>query len=64
MDLSELLLEENALTGVSPQEVCDLRSRNLRLYSVDCPSTDDGGVICPIPDCCSFCRRADRQVGG
>jgi Leucine-rich repeat (LRR) protein len=57
--LESLSLDKNSLVGRSPREVCDLRLRELNLYVTDCPSRGGVGVVCPIPDCCSFCRRGD-----
>jgi hypothetical protein len=58
--LEDLSLEKNLIVGKAPPEVCALREKELNMFVTDCPSTRrEAGVLCPIPDCCSFCRRSD-----
>ena len=61
LSLEALLLEQNELTGETPQSVCDLRSVALSLFVTDCPTASGSGVVCPVPDCCTFCRRGDSN---
>lgn len=59
--LENLSLESNSLTGSAPQDVCILRNLELNLFVTDCP-TKGQGVVCPLNDCCTFCRRSEVKV--
>jgi Leucine-rich repeat (LRR) protein len=59
--LEDLSLDKNDFTAESPQEVCDLRLRELNLFVTDCPSRGGNGVVCAVPECCTFCRRGDSS---
>jgi len=53
--LKDLSLETNLLTGSAPDEVCQLRQKELQLFVTDCPGTGGSGIQCDIGDCCTFC---------
>jgi hypothetical protein len=57
--LENLALEFNDLTGDVPSSVCELRSKMLTVFSTDC-QYGPYGVNCPVPNCCSFCRRSQK----
>jgi Leucine-rich repeat (LRR) protein len=59
--LEDLNLDKNDLSSRAPEEVCDLRLRELNLFVTDCPSRGGAGVVCPVPQCCTFCRRGDSS---
>jgi hypothetical protein len=59
--LENLALDANTLTGTAPQEVCALRNFLLDVFVADCPFGETVGVNCPIPTCCTFCRRSEHQ---
>ena len=59
--LEVMKLDTNLITGSVPQEVCDLRQVNLDVLVTDCPNNDGRGVVCPIPDCCTFCSRRGQD---
>ena len=59
IDAETLTLDGNQLRTRVPDSVCELRSRELQEFVVDCPvraEEDILGVICGIPTCCSACR--------
>lgn len=59
--LENLVLDKNGITGHTPEEVCKLRDLLLDTFVTDCPARGDAGVVCPIPDCCTFCRRGESS---
>jgi hypothetical protein len=58
--LTNLALDKTTLTGTAPTELCALRNNLLAVFSTDCP-TGSVGVKCPVPSCCTFCRRSKYQ---
>jgi hypothetical protein len=52
--LDTLTLQNNALTGRAPIEVCGLRQEELIVFTTDC-SDGSEGVLCPVPSCCTEC---------
>ncbi|GKY99213.1 hypothetical protein MPSEU_000876700 [Mayamaea pseudoterrestris] len=59
--LNNLALDANTIVGTAPREVCALRDLSLSIFVADCPFGELAGVDCPIPTCCSFCRRSEQQ---
>jgi len=55
--IEDLMLDSNLLKGTVPTQICELRARALNLFVTNCPSNEAIGVICSVPDCCTFCRR-------
>jgi len=65
--LQRLELDGNSLSSSVPSEICDLRLLDLETFVVDCPEqqgstggtvSGGGGIECPVPSCCTLCRRA------
>lgn len=57
--LKNLAMQGTNIIGTVPGELCALRGLNLVVFVTDCPARGGVGVQCPIPDCCSFCRRGE-----
>jgi len=59
--LENFAADKNSITGRAPQEICALRQMSLNMFVTDCPTRGNVGVVCPIPDCCTFCRRGESS---